>query len=339
MVDPNGKAIKQLNALVATSGPITVRQFNPPALTAPHLVNNPVITPADVMSNSKYTEMPLAATIHEFLFQVQKGNSIFWVGAAVPENTVDFTRAQIYFHPTVKQGNTIHAAESDYQDFKGGWSGSIQRYVALEGVQLAGAARLMPLLVPFTTMTALYNRDANMFSNRPVETLQAVINAIQDELWPTAMDYQQLGTAGISSFSSGINALRLLIQDLGPLGLIREVTDFDGPYIISEPKTLTPCPGAISRCFTQAVLSSPPPGWINLPFANFSLLAANPDQAHGCIGRMTYYTAALASVIIRSHFAVEPGPLRPACTRGYPGSNERDHAGAIPSIRRLLPPG
>ena len=297
VVDPNGKTLKQLNTLATASGPITVRQFSPPELTAPHLVNNPVISPV-VIGGDKYSQIPLETTLHEFLFQVQKGSSIFWVGAAVPFGTVDFTRAQVYFHPTVVQAGTVHAADTDYQDFKGGWSGSIQRYVAMEGGQLAGA-RLMPLLVPFTTMAALnHTPDVNMFSDRPLETLQSVMDAIQDELLPMAMEYQQLAAIGVSSFSSGISAMRLFITDLSPSGLIKEVTDFDSPFIINEPKALTPCPGATSRCYTQHVVSNPVPGWVNLPAANFSLITAFQGNVHACIGFMMYYTAMLASVIL-----------------------------------------
>jgi hypothetical protein len=36
--------------------------------------------------------MPLTTTIHELLFKVTKDATVFWVGAAVPFGTTDFTR-------------------------------------------------------------------------------------------------------------------------------------------------------------------------------------------------------------------------------------------------------
>src|SRR6185369_3546011 len=101
---------------------------------------------------------------------------------AVPLGTTDFTRIQVFFHPTVVQGfppnQVVHARDVDYPAFSGGWSGSLQRYVALEGGQLA-AARQVAMLVPFTTMAALGGGRANMFTTDPVATLSYITAEIQ----------------------------------------------------------------------------------------------------------------------------------------------------------------
>ena len=103
---------------------ITVTQTNPLTLTAPHFVTNPVIKP--VMQGNFLEEMPVTSTIHELLFKVTKDNDVFWVGAAVPLGTTDFTKIQVFFHPTVVQQQAngqviVHAKETDYPAFTGGW--------------------------------------------------------------------------------------------------------------------------------------------------------------------------------------------------------------------------
>jgi hypothetical protein len=97
---------------------ITVTQFNPLSLTVPHPVDNEVIKP--VMQGNFLEEMPLPTTIHELLFKVTKNGAVFWVGAAVPLGTTDFTKIQVFFHPTVVQGNDVHARDVDYPNFTGG---------------------------------------------------------------------------------------------------------------------------------------------------------------------------------------------------------------------------
>jgi hypothetical protein len=280
---------------------ITIRQVIPPNLTDPKVVTNPV-TPL-LLSGGRLSETPLTTTIREFLFEVTKDGSVFWVGAAVPLGTTDFTRTQIYFHPTVVQDGNIIAADSDYRDFRGGWSGQMQRYVALEGGQLAGA-RLITLLVPFTTMGALVNPALNMFSVNPVETLNAIMAEIQNRCIPVT-GTPNLTQVGVSSFSSGIKALTLFVNTMSSFGLIKEIIDFDGPFNPSHPQRLILSPGAISKCYTQVNLASPEVGWVHLSTASFAGISSYPDpasrpafHAHACIGFMTYWAAMLTSVIL-----------------------------------------
>jgi hypothetical protein len=235
--------------------------------------------------------------IHELLFRVETDQGRFWVGAAVPAGTTDFSRAQVFFHPTVIQAGDVIAADADYPEFKGGWSGSLQRYVPMQGCQLAGAGRLLPLLVPFTTMAALGNSASNMFSSHPVEVLNAVIAAIPDAIGVHGLPAPELAAIGVSSFSSGITAMRLFLQALVSSGLIKEITDFDSPFIVSEPKALTTLPGAVSRCYTQVAISNPPSGWLTLSPSSFSQITAFTTP-HAIIGFMAYYSAMLTSAIV-----------------------------------------
>jgi hypothetical protein len=274
---------------------ITVTQHNPLSLTLPHNVMNPVIKP--VMQGNFLEEMPLTTTIHELLFKVTKNGTVFWVGAAVPFGTTDFTKIQVFFHPTVVQGGDVHARDADYPAFTGGWSSSLQRYIALEGGQL-GASRRLPMLVPFTTMAALGGGAHNMFTVDPVATLSHITAAIQATFIPVGLPPPQLTAVGVASFSSGITAMRMFINAMQPSGLVREVIDFDSPFIIGEPAALTLSPGAVSSCYTQVPHANPPQGYKFLPASSFANLTSYNHVPHSCIGWMMYHTAMITSVIM-----------------------------------------
>jgi hypothetical protein len=283
---------------------IVVTQKNPASLTALHDVSNPVVVPPvwhTPPATFRFTERRLTAKIREFLFKIEKDGSVFWMGVAVPENATDLTRAQVYFHPTVVQhvrgkAPTVHAADGDYADFKGGWSGSIQRYVGMQGGQLAGAGELYPMLVPFTTMKALA-KGPNMFSSRPVETLNAVMQAIGNEIKGANVTLP-LARVGAASFSSGCHALRRFLWKMERSGLVKEIFNFDGPHIASEPKTLIRSPGAFSKCYTQFALPVPPAGWVTLTEDHFANVTAfRSDGIHAQIGWTMYHQAMLGSTL------------------------------------------
>jgi hypothetical protein len=278
---------------------ITVTQTNPTTMTLPHDVTNAVIKP--VMQGSFLEEEPLTTTIHDLLFKVTKDSAVFWVGVAVPFGTTDLTKIQVFFHPTVvqRQGDgqvIVHARDEDYPRFTGGWSRSIQRYVSLEGGQLA-ASRRLPMLVPFTTMAALGGGVNNMFTTDPVVTLRSITAAIQALVIPFGVPPPPLTDVGVASFSSGISAMRMFIAAMRSSGLVREVIDFDSPFIVGQPAELTPSPGAVSSCYTQRSRPNPPPGYQFMPAGSFANLTSFNHDPHSCIGWMMYQTAMISSVI------------------------------------------
>ncbi len=283
-----------------TPAAIVVTQKNPAALSGAHSVTNPAVIPHQVSSppsSFRFQPVSPSADIHEFLFEVKKGSSVFWVGAAVPKGVSDFTRAQVYFHPTVVQNGTVHAADGDYREFKGGWSGSLQRYVAMQGGQFAAAGKRYPMIFPFTTMAALQGGGHNMFTDRPVVTLNGIMDAIRDRT-PGATGLPNLTKIGVASFSSGIMSMRRFINDMKSSGLIREVIDFDSPFITIEAKALTPSPGAVSKCYTQHQLAHPPMGWVQVSSDNFKdITAFRSSGLHAQIGWTMYHQAMVTSVI------------------------------------------
>ena len=230
---------------------------------------------------------------------MQKDGATYWVGAAVPLGTVDFSKVQVYYHPTVVNGRVVHAADTDYPTFTGGWSGSLQRYVAMQGAQLAGA-RLTPLIVPFMTMAAHSGKaPAWMFATDPVGTINAIMSAVAAEATGGMINNIAVSQIGISSFSSGIGAMRLFINSFNGTGLIVEVTDYDSPFIIAEPKAITRSTNAVGRVFSQVASPALEFEWVTMPAANCRDVATFRDKGvHAQIGWMTFHMASIGSVIV-----------------------------------------
>jgi hypothetical protein len=280
---------------MANTSTIDVRQTNPTELANLHEVTRQVISP--LAAGAFLQEIPLTTSIREFLFQIRKDGQVYWVGAAVPNDVSDFSKVHVFFHPTVINGGVVHAADGDYPTFTGGWSGSLQRYVEMQGGQLAGA-RTTPLLVPFMTMASLSgSAPAYMFATRSTETLSAILSAVR-----TAATGQSGSVAptqiAVSSFSSGIGAMKLFISTFGSTRLIVETTDFDSPFIKGSPRIITTSPGAVGRVFSQIAPARPTSGWTTLPAWKFKRIKTFRDKgAHAQIGWMTFFLAAMTSVI------------------------------------------
>jgi hypothetical protein len=276
----------------------------PASLTDAHDVSNEVVIPPITDSPKpgfRFMPFSAAARIHEYLFEVRRGPNKFWVGAAVPEGTTDFTQAQVFFHPTVVQNGIIRADDKDYPNWTGGWSERLQKYIPRHGGQL-GAKRKVPLIIPFMTMKALKTTKGggmpadNIFRDHPVQTLNTIIQAVQKAAQKGAGSVPTLKRIGVASYSSGITAMRLFLSVMKTSGLVREIYDFDSPYITAEPKMLTRLPGASSKCFTQKALAREPVGYISVRREHFENIIANdeypePQRTHARIGWMMYYQA------------------------------------------------
>ena len=309
VVDPGGTTLRKLDELVAAGlliGPsgvdptrIRLRQTNPSSMTDLHDVTQQVISPLTV--RGQLQEIPQTGSMREFLFEMRKDGAVYWVGAAVPQGTTDFTKVQVFFHPTVVQHKTVHATEGDYPLFRGGWSTKLKRYVARQGGQIAGA-RQTALIVPFMTMAAFTGKaPAYMFGTRAKETLDAIMTAVRDASTPGAPSANAvlLSRMGVTSFSSGIGAMRLFIKTFGNSGLIVETTDFDSPFIIAEPKIITTSPGALGRVFSQVGPLHANPLWVTMPPDSFRQIRAHRDKGpHSQIGRMMFFAASLSSVVL-----------------------------------------
>jgi|RhiMetdeSRZDD1v2_1073273.scaffolds.fasta_scaffold94294_4 hypothetical protein len=306
LVVPDNRKVTPTDILVFKGG--NAFTHDAPKEKTPVIVKPPVLkSPPDPF---KFTPDNPSGFIRNFLIEVRKSGGKFWVGVAVPADTADFTRAHVFFHPTVVQQGVIVADDKDYPNFVGGWPGefdNIQRYVNIIGGQFASAGGTVPVFVPFMTMAAVQKPtgSSNIFADRPLRTLNAVMGLIQDEVTGKNGSKPELKAIAASSFSSGVTAMKHFIGTMGGTKVIKEVNDFDGPFIVGAgTKAPVRAAGAVARTFSQ---EAAPPGagaleWITLKQRHFELVRTfsgrePKKRLHQQIGNHMFHPAMLSSVV------------------------------------------
>lgn len=175
-----------------------------------------------------------SASVHELLFRMNKDGTTYWIGACVPENTVDFSRVYIFFHPDTMTKED----DSTYAAFAGRWP-SVQRYTLIQGVQLA-EIRKMVLLVPFMTAASRSNQSTtNMFAVRGLDTLNMLMDGCQTAIGLTPKG-TKVSNVGVASFSSGIEHLVRFAISVGGSGIISEQIDLDSAFITKQAHSNAP---------------------------------------------------------------------------------------------------
>lgn len=275
---------------------IKIRQVDaPPASPKPHRFKNQIVSVSLV--NTYLHQQPLTTVIRRFLFEMTKDGQIYWIGVSIADGIKGFDNVQIYFHPPPTNQGKVWARDEDYSAFTGGWIGKYD-WVGINGGQLAGVRPATPLIVPFMRDAAYRGSSPEyMFATKPMETLSAIIAAVRTVVTGKTAD-GHVGRIGVSSFSRGIEGMRLFIRTFGSSRLVVEATDFDSPFIIGSLKTLTTPPKGVGRVVSQI---PPPhgrtPGWLYLPEVQFKFVNFAPDT-HQKIGRMTFFAAMAQSTII-----------------------------------------
>src|SRR5215469_12784781 len=69
---------------------ITFRQINSAGQTSAHDVSQMVISP--LQAGNLLQEIKQSGSIREFLFEMTKDGHVYWIGAAVPAGTTDFSK-------------------------------------------------------------------------------------------------------------------------------------------------------------------------------------------------------------------------------------------------------
>lgn len=270
---------------------ITLTETNPPdeeALGAlPRLV---LATPPPI---GRLSAASVTGVFWRFLFKVEKDGQPYWVGVSVPPMTADFTRVQVFLHPTPTQNGHVIASDADYPSFKGGWT-KVYRYLPAQGTQLA-AIRPMMLVVPFNrNAVSSPKSSAGVFASRPAETLNAIVTAAHRQLarrlpiMPPA-GIHKVGAIGVTSYSSGIEFLRSFIAQFAETGLIRETLDLDSRFIIIEQKRpLVRAENARARWVTQTPRPNAPQGYFHLSAERLRQVGDPTETAHSKLGFMTF---------------------------------------------------
>lgn len=165
-------------------------------------------------------------TVTTMLFQLQDGNGLAnvvpnWVGVAIPDTAVDFTRAHLHFHPMPAQGGY---KDTDYPTKSGKWP-ELFYYMERFGHQLDGAKRNQVVIMPFLTNAAT---DTGVFAENWHDIVTNVLNQARYAQLADGKPVSPLQVV-VSSYSVGIvysNAFRNTAAGLKPL--MNEVWDFDG---------------------------------------------------------------------------------------------------------------
>ncbi|MBL8587823.1 MAG: hypothetical protein JNK46_04785 [Methylobacteriaceae bacterium] len=321
VVDPRGTTLRKLDALAGKPAPaptppkpnfidlkvLRFRQTLGRDLTEAHENSIPMVTFGSMVPflfwpfsvQSKLKQDMAKGSIHEFLFEIEKGGATFWVGAAVPAGTTDFSRAYVYFHP-----DTMGEADNaTYKTFSGRWE-TVRRYVWTQGTHMASAKK-MALIVPFMTLSSRQDSpSANMFAATARETINDILAAIQISLGRTGK-FQEAQQIGVASFSSGVDHLFRFGKKMGSSGILREQMDFDGANIIVKHEVAQSFTGCVNWSVTQnaahvgakSAERAGRPGWVYLPAPAWSDVGNLRGHLHEQIGFMTFGPMMLASAI------------------------------------------
>jgi hypothetical protein len=198
------------------------------------VVPNTVPPPGNLAFTSANTR------VTTMLFQLAANVVPNWFGVAVPVGITDFTKPNLFFHPTPAQAGYD---DGDYPTKTGKWP-ELFYYMERLGsqvdvaIELFGAARNQIVIMPFLTNAAT---DAGIFpANWPgivTDILVAVKLAMGEGGGSLA-----ISEVVVSSFSAGLiysDSFRKSAVGLAPL--LKQVWDFDGfPKSLSNPLLTTP---------------------------------------------------------------------------------------------------
>jgi hypothetical protein len=145
-----------------------------------------------------------------------------WFGVAVPDGLTDFTRPNIFFHPTPGQAGYN---DNDYPTKAGLWP-KLFYYMERLGYQLAGSGRGQIVVMPFLTdaATSTWVLPANW-----QDIVTDILRAASAQLQPSQPAPGPIAQVVVSSFSDGIlysHAFRAAAAGLSPF--LGEIWDLDG---------------------------------------------------------------------------------------------------------------
>lgn len=168
----------------------------------------------------QFTGMDLSITT--LLFAVNANVVPNWIGVAVPDGLTDFTRPNLFFHPTPGQAGY---SDADYPTKAGPWP-KLFYYMERLGYQIAGSGRGQMVVMPFLTEAA--TSDWILPANWQ-DIITDILASVSGVLQPQQTAPAAIAQVVVSSFSSGIlysHAFRATAAGLP--ALLGEIWDFDG---------------------------------------------------------------------------------------------------------------
>ncbi len=187
-------------------------------------------------------------SVTTMLFQLEEVTVPNWFGVAIPNGLKDFTKANIFFHPSPGQAGYV---DSDYNKLplssnqKAGKWPQLFYYLERLGYQLDGAARNQIIIMPFLTSSAA---DTGIFAPNWSDLVTEILTQVRSSMGADDGSTLQISNVAVSSFSVGIVYSHAFRQSASGLsGVMAEVWDFDGNFStaqnLSQELRSTPHPG------------------------------------------------------------------------------------------------
>jgi hypothetical protein len=265
------------------------------------------VVPASVPGSGQLMFVGADVRVTTMLYQLNSNVVVpNWFGVAVPDGIQDFTRPNIFFHPTPGQAGYVDA---DYPTKAGLWP-NLFYYMERLGKQMAGAARDQIVIMPFLTNAATNTGILPQIWHDTFTDILTQVRAAQGADDGSALTISQVV---VSSFSAGIiysHFFRALATDLAPL--LAEIWDFDGG--ISSYATYSAALETDSHTVIQYDSSSPQytrsfhvpwPRWAG--FYNKNAVPKTASQVHPLIRDFMFLHAASISEV--GALIVPPAPV------------------------------
>jgi hypothetical protein len=224
-----------------------------------------------------------------------------WFGIAVPDGIQDFTRPNIFFHPTPGQalsgsGQPLYP-DSAYATKGAHWP-DLFYYMERLGKQVAGAGRSQIVIMPFMTNSAT---DTGILPAIWHDTVTDILTQVRAAMGADDGSTLSISQVVVSSFSDGIiysHSFRARSTDVN----LAEIWDFDGGLstynsysaaLESDPHTVIQYDSA-SPSYSRS-FHLPPPRWAD--FYDTAAIPKNVSQVHPLIRDFMFLDAASISTV------------------------------------------
>jgi hypothetical protein len=181
------------------------------------------VVPASVPGSGNLQFVGADVALTTMLFELNSDVVVpNWFGVAVPSGIQDFTRPNIFFHPTPGQAGYNDADDPN----KSGLWPDLFYYMERLGKQVAGADRGQIVIMPFLTNAAT---DTGILPGIWHDTVTDILTQARASLGADDGSSLAISQLVVSSFSDGIiysHSFRTRAADMAPL--LAEIWDLDG---------------------------------------------------------------------------------------------------------------
>lgn len=196
--------------------------------TGSHQRTKLIVDPSSVPGSGKLRFQSANLRVTTMLFQLGADVVPNWFGVAVPPGIQDYTKPNIFFHPSPGQAGY---KDADYPSKTGKWP-QLFFYMERIGYQLDAAIRLFSapanqiVVMPFLTTAA---SNTGIFPPNWFGILTDILTDVRSAMGVVGTGPVQISEVVLSSFSVGLvysNSFRQMGLELKPF--LREVWDYDG---------------------------------------------------------------------------------------------------------------